>query len=128
MKVRDRLNNIKVQIPAVYLALKKNETPWYAKVLAGITIVYALSPVDLVPDFIPVLGYLDDVVLLPLLIAATRKSIPDSIMEECEREAKTLWQSGKPKRWYFAVPIVVIWLLILLAVIRLICRTAGISY
>ncbi|MFT3983036.1 MAG: YkvA family protein [Lachnospiraceae bacterium] len=128
MNIRDRLNNIKVQIPAVYLALKKNETPWYAKVLAGITIVYVLSPVDLVPDFIPVLGYLDDVVILPLLIAATRKLIPDSIMEECEREAKMIWQSGKPKRWYFAVPIVVIWLLILLAVIRLICRTAGISY
>ena len=128
VEIKKRLYNIKNQIPAVYLALKKKETPWYAKVLAGITIAYALSPIDLVPDFIPVLGYLDDAVLLPLLIVATRKAIPEKIMEACEREAETIWQSGKPKRWYYAMPVIIIWLLILIAVTRLVFRAAGISY
>lgn len=128
MEIKKHLYNIKNQIPAVYLALKKKETPWYAKVLAGITIAYALSPIDLVPDFIPVLGYLDDAVLLPLLIVVTRKAIPEKIMEACEREAETIWQSGKPKRWYYAMPVIIIWLLILIAVTRLVFRAAGISY
>lgn len=118
MKLKERAKKIKQDIPAVFLALSKSETPWPAKVLAGITIAYALSPIDLIPDFIPVLGYLDDVILLPVLIAWTLHFIPEDEIQRCRQEAQGIWANGKPKKWYFAVPILLIWLLILWCVIR----------
>ena len=63
MSLKDRAKQLKTDIPAVFLALKRKETPWHAKLLAGLTVGYALSPIDLIPDFIPVLGYLDDLIL-----------------------------------------------------------------
>lgn len=92
--------------------MKKKETPIYAKIAAIITVAYALSPIDFIPDFIPVLGYLDDLIILPLLIALTVRLIPKDIMTVCEEEAKDLWKSGKPKKWYYAIPIIIMWLLI----------------
>lgn len=71
MDLKVRAKQLKTDIPAVFLALKDKNTPIIAKVFAGITVVYALSPIDLVPDFVPVLGYLDDVILLPVLVALT---------------------------------------------------------
>ena len=73
------------------------------------------------PDFIPVLGYLDDVILLPLLIAATVKLIPSSVLDRCRKQAEDMWEGGKPKRWVCAIPIILVWLmlfaLILLAIL-----------
>ena len=71
MKIKENVKIIKRDIPAVFLALKDKKTPIIAKILAAVTVGYALSPIDLIPDFIPVLGYLDDVILLPLLITAS---------------------------------------------------------
>lgn len=73
MDLKERAKKLKTDIPALFLALKDDNTPIIAKIFAGITVAYALSPVDLVPDFIPVLGYLDDVILLPMLVALTIK-------------------------------------------------------
>ena len=112
MHLKERAKKLKADIPAVFLALKDVETPWYAKLLAAVTVGYALSPVDLIPDFIPVLGYLDDVILLPALIALTVRLIPDAIWEKSRRQAENMWENGKPKRWYYAIPVVVLWLLI----------------
>lgn len=84
-----------------------------AKIFAGITITYALSPVDLVPDFIPVLGYLDDIILLPMLIALTVKCIPADVMERNRRQAVGMWENGKPRKWYYAIPVVLFWSMIL---------------
>ena len=109
---------LKKEIPAVFLALKDRETPIVAKMIAAITVGYALSPVDFIPDFIPVLGYLDDVILLPLLITMTIKLIPASVWEKCLKEAEDMWKDGKPKKWYYAIPIVVIWMLIIWIVIK----------
>ena len=97
MKMKEKLGKLKRKIPVIYLALKKKQTPWYAKVLAGLTIAYALSPIDLIPDFIPVLGYLDDVILLPLLLALTVKAIPAKVFEECETEAQLHQNDKRPK-------------------------------
>ena len=94
-------------------AIKDNDTPILAKVFAGITVAYALSPVDLVPDFIPVLGYLDDIILLPMLVALTIKFIPQDVLERNRKQAEGMWQEGKPKKWYYAIPIIVIWLIII---------------
>ena len=73
MDLKVRAKKLKTDIPALFLALKDDNTPIIAKIFAGLTVAYALSPVDLVPDFIPVLGYLDDVILLPMLVALTIK-------------------------------------------------------
>ena len=107
-------------VPAVFLALKERRTPWYAKVLAAIVVVYALSPIDLIPDFIPVLGYLDDLLILPALIALTVKAVPPEILADCRRRAEGLWQNGKPKRWYHALPFVAVWLCLLALILWMI--------
>ena len=78
-----------------------------------ITIAYALSPIDLIPDFIPVLGYLDDLIILPVLVALTIRCIPKDTFERYRKEAEGMWQNGKPKKWYFAIPIVLFWLLVI---------------
>ena len=118
MNLKERAKKLKTDIPAVFLALKKKETPVLAKIFAGATIIYALSPIDLVPDFIPVLGYLDDLIILPALVALTVKLIPHEVFEQCRSESEGLWQGGKPKKWYYALPIAAIWLLILFLVAR----------
>lgn len=118
MNLKERAKRLKSDIPAVYLVLKGKETPLIAKILAGITVCYALSPIDLIPDFIPVLGYLDDLLLLPGLAALTIRLIPAEVMERCRREAQGMWENGKPKRWYYAIPITVFWLLVAAIIVK----------
>lgn len=116
--LKARSKQLKTDIPAVFLCLKSKETPLAAKLLAGITVVYALSPIDLIPDFIPVLGYLDDIIILPALISLTIRFIPQDIFEQFQKEAENMWQNGKPKKWYYAIPIVMIWLFVILLIIK----------
>ncbi len=118
MSFRERAKKLKTDIPTVFIAMKKKETPITAKLIAGLTILYALSPIDLIPDFIPVLGYIDDIILLPLLVALTIRLIPAEIFAVSQREAEGLWEFGKPKKWYYAIPIVLFWLLILYLIVR----------
>ena len=120
MKLQERAKKLKTDIPAVFLSLKDKKTPWYAKFFAALTVVYALSPIDLVPDFIPVLGYLDDLIILPALVALTIKFIPDDVFEEYRKQAQDMWQDGKPKKWYYAIPILLVWLVIIALLVKLI--------
>ena len=120
MNLKERARKLKTDIPALFLALKDKETPVLAKVLAGITVAYALSPIDLVPDFIPVLGYIDDIILLPMLIVATIKFIPKNVLDRCRKQSEGMWKEGKPKKWYYAMPIVLIWLVIIVLLLKLI--------
>jgi len=83
MKLKEKIKELKTKVSALYLALKRKDTPIPAKIAAAITVGYALSPIDLIPDFIPILGYMDDIILLPLLMAISIKLIPKKIMEEC---------------------------------------------
>lgn len=117
MNLKERAKNLKADIPAVFLALKRKETPWYAKIVAAIVVVYALSPIDLVPDFIPILGYLDDVIILSALIALTLKLIPKSVFAECQAQSAGMWQNNKPKKWYYAVPFVLIWVAVIALIV-----------
>lgn len=110
MNLKERGRQLKIDIPAVFLSLKSKETPVIAKIVAGITVAYALSPIDLIPDFIPVLGYLDDLILLPALIGLTIKLIPSETFEKFRRESEGMWKNGKPKKWYFALPVVMVWI------------------
>lgn len=122
MSLKDRAKQLKTDIPAVFLALRRKETPWYAKVVAGLTVGYALSPIDLIPDFIPVLGYLDDLIILPALVALTVRMIPAEVMAQCRAEAEGMLNSGKPKKWYYAVPIVLVWLLVVFLIVRAVVK------
>ena len=118
VNMREKAKRIKANIPAVFLALKDTRTPFPAKLLAAVTIGYALSPIDLIPDFIPVLGYLDDVILLPLLVALTIKFIPKDVLERNRKQAEGMWSEGKPKKWYYAIPIVLIWVLLIMLIFK----------
>ena len=118
MNLKERAAKLKTDLPALFLALKDRETPVLAKVFAGITVAYALSPVDLIPDFIPVLGYLDDVILLPTLIVITVKLIPAPVFERCRAQSEGIWKDGKPKKWVYAIPIVLIWLVIIALLLK----------
>ena len=118
MKLKERAKRLKTDIPALFLAMKDKETPAAAKILAAITVAYALSPIDLIPDFIPILGYLDDLILLPALVALTVKLIPKDVFEKNRALSEGMWENGKPKKWYFAIPIVLIWILIIWLIVR----------
>ena len=118
MNLKERAFSLKRDIPAIYLALKSTQTPVTAKLLALITVVLALSPIDLIPDFIPVLGYLDDVLLLPGLIALTFKLIPPEVLDDCRRQAEGMRQNGRPKKWYYALPIAGVWMLLLWLIVK----------
>lgn len=112
-KIKQSLSQLKTTLPALFLAFKDRETPILAKILAFLTIAYALSPIDLIPDFIPVLGYLDDAVILPLLAALSIKLIPQLVWERCLEKSRGMWEQGKPKKWDYALPIIIFWLLII---------------
>ena len=118
MNLRQRAKKLKTDIPALFLALKDKDTPFMAKILAGITVGYALSPIDLIPDFIPILGYLDDVILLPLFVALTIRCIPDEVLERNRKRAEGMWQDGKPKKWYYTIPVVLIWIFVIVLILK----------
>lgn len=117
-KLAARARKLKTDVPALFLCMKDRETPVIAKILAGLTIAYALSPIDLIPDFIPVLGYLDDMILLPAMVALTIRLIPPAVFARCRIEAEGLWANGKPGKWYFAIPIALFWCVILFLILR----------
>ena len=108
---KTKSKQLRSEIFALYLAYKHPGTPWYAKALAVLIIGYALSPIDLIPDFIPVVGYLDDLIILPAGIALLIKMIPGDILEECRTKARSDLLIRKPKNWVAAIIVALIWLL-----------------
>jgi uncharacterized membrane protein YkvA (DUF1232 family) len=108
--LKQRARSLKAETYALYLAARHPQTPWYAKLLVAGIVAYAFSPIDLIPDFVPVLGYLDDLVLLPLGIALAIKMIPAPVLAECRIKAQDALKSGKPVSRGAGVVIVVIWL------------------
>jgi uncharacterized membrane protein YkvA (DUF1232 family) len=117
-----RAGQLKAELYALYLAYKDPRVPWYARLFAACVVAYAFSPIDLIPDPIPVLGYLDDLVLIPLGIALARKMIPAEVMAECRVKARDRLASGRPANRLAAIVIVTIWLLLAALVVALIAR------
>ncbi len=107
---------IKVDAMALWLAARDRRTPWYAKAVAAAVAAYALSPIDLIPDFIPVLGYLDDIVVVPLGILVAVRLIPPELMEEFRREARN---RARPASIGGAVAIVAVWVVVAIMLIWL---------
>jgi uncharacterized membrane protein YkvA (DUF1232 family) len=122
MKLKEKLKDLKLWIPTIYIALKDQETNVFAKFFATLTIMYALSPIDLIPDFIPILGYLDDLIILPLLIFITIQFInKDQIMIYKER-AQRMSQTNIQKHFMYAIPILLIWMYLLYVLIAFIWK------
>lgn len=107
-KLKDWARALKRDVHAIYLASRDPRVPWYAKALAVAVAGYALSPIDLIPDFIPVLGYLDDIILVPLGIVLVLKLIPPSIM--AEHRASALAMQDRPVSRTAAFAIVCVWI------------------
>lgn len=105
---RQRARRLKREVFALYYAYKHPRVPWYAKVVAACVVAYALSPIDLIPDPIPVLGYLDDLVILPLGVALVLRLIPEDVLAECRRQAQDL--QTRPVNWIAAGVIVAVWI------------------
>lgn len=116
-----KAKSLKQNLGLLYLAFKHERTPWYAKLLIGLVVLYALSPVDLIPDFIPVLGYLDDLILIPAGIALAIKLIPDDVKAECKEKQSNL-ESIKNKGLYAGIIIISIWLLIIYFILKSLLR------
>ncbi|HEY5587211.1 MAG TPA: YkvA family protein [Ruminiclostridium sp.] len=108
-----KIKKIKKEIEALYLAYKRQDVPFYAKFVAILVVGYALSPIDLIPDFIPVLGYLDDLILVPLGIAFAIQLIPINIMNECRQQSENIFNEGNPKNWIAGGIIICIWFIII---------------
>jgi len=105
-----RAQQLKTEVYALYLAYKDPRTPWYARIFAAGLVAYAFSPIDLIPDFIPILGYMDDLVLIPLGVFLAIRMIPVEVMSESRRQARQLMAQGKPVNKVAATIIVLIWI------------------
>jgi uncharacterized membrane protein YkvA (DUF1232 family) len=122
---KQRARQLKIETYALYLAYQDPRTPWYARVVAACVVGYAFSPIDLIPDPIPILGYLDDLILLPPGVILALKLIPPSVMVECRAKSKTALTQGKPTNWLVAAVIITIWLLLAGGAIVIIIQTIG---
>jgi uncharacterized membrane protein YkvA (DUF1232 family) len=109
-ELKKRAHHLKAETYSLYFAARDPRTPWYAKVVVGGIVAYALSPIDLVPDFVPVLGYLDDLVLIPMGIALAMKLVPSQVLAECRARAQETIQNGKPVSRVAGAVVIVIWL------------------
>ena len=106
---KEKAKRLKLEIHAVYFAMKDPRTPWYGRVLAAVIVSYALSPIDLIPDVIPILGLLDDLVFLPLGIILLLKIIPSEVLLECRAKADAAAVIKKPKEWIAISLIIAVW-------------------
>jgi uncharacterized membrane protein YkvA (DUF1232 family) len=113
--VRDWAKTLKRQVMVLWFACRHPATPWLPKLVAIAVVAYALSPIDLIPDFIPILGYLDDAILLPLGIWLVIRLLPTPVLEQCRQQAAE-WESSqapRPVNKRAAIVIILIWLLLL---------------
>ena len=107
--LKQRARRLKQETFALYLAARHPDTPWYAKLLVAAIVAYAFSPIDLIPDFIPIVGYLDDLVLIPIGIALAIKLVPPAVLAECRAQAQEAMANGKPVSRVAGAVVVMIW-------------------
>ena len=116
-QMKERAKQSLVDVYALMLAYKDKRVPWSAKIIAACVVGYAFSPIDLIPDFIPILGQLDDLLLIPLGVTLSIKLIPKDVLVELKEEARKLAGQGTQKNWVAGGIIMGIWLLIIIAII-----------
>ncbi len=113
---KQRAKKIKSDVYALYFAYRDPRVPWYAKAFTALVVAYAFSPIDLIPDFIPVLGYLDDLLLVPLGVSLAVRMVPPEVMAEARSRAAEL--EGKPKSWLGAAAIIALWVIVIVWLVK----------
>ena len=126
-KWRASTKRLRAETFAIYLAYRDPRVPWYAKAFAALVVGYAFSPIDLIPDFIPILGYLDDLILVPAGIALAMRMIPHEVMEEARVRSVEAMTAGRPINRYAAIVVVLIWLSLAAIGIAIVARLIGAS-
>jgi uncharacterized membrane protein YkvA (DUF1232 family) len=119
---KKRAGQLKNEVYALYLAYQDSRTPWYGKAFAALVIAYAFSPIDLIPDPIPILGYLDDLILIPLGMVIALKMIPAEVMADSRLKAEEAFRSGKPVSWVGAALVGAIWIALAVVAVLLMVR------
>jgi uncharacterized membrane protein YkvA (DUF1232 family) len=109
-ELKQRARRLKPETLALYLAARHPDTPWYAKLLVAAIVAYAFSPIDLIPDFIPIVGYLDDLVLIPIGIALAIKLVSPPVLAECRARAQEVMVNGIPVSRVAGAVVLIIWL------------------
>lgn len=115
-RIKSSARLVKRDIVALWLAARDSRTPWYAKLVAALVAAYALSPIDLIPDFIPIFGYLDDLIIVPLGLWLAIRLIPNELMAELRRDADS--QAPAPRSWAGAVLVALLWVLFAALIVR----------
>ena len=106
-----RARALKQQVFVLWLASRDPRTPWTAKLLAACVVAYAFSPIDLIPDFIPVLGQLDDLVLVPLGFLLVLRLVPEAVLADARERAEAVAREGRPTNWVAGALVVALWVL-----------------
>lgn len=122
-QLKHQAKKLKIETYALYLAIRDPRVPLFARIFAGFVVGYAFSPIDLIPDFIPVIGYIDDLILVPLGIRIAISMIPKNVMIESREKAQEIMGQGKPVNRVAAVIIISIWLILALLCIVFIINT-----
>jgi uncharacterized membrane protein YkvA (DUF1232 family) len=117
---KEKAKELEMQVFALYLAYRHPCTPWYAKVLALAVAAYAFSPIDLIPDFIPVVGYLDDLLIVPAGVLLVTKLVPAQVMAECRSRAAEMQAAGAPQFRWMGFIVVLLWLVALAIVVAIV--------
>jgi uncharacterized membrane protein YkvA (DUF1232 family) len=123
-KWKHKAKQLKIEVYAIYLAYRDPRVPLYARIFAACVVAYAFSPIDLIPDFIPIVGHLDDLVIVPLGVWLSLKLIPKSVMSEYRAKAQAIISQGKPINRVAAAVIIIIWLSLAALAIVLIAQLA----
>jgi uncharacterized membrane protein YkvA (DUF1232 family) len=113
---KQKAEELELQTYALYFAYRDPRVPWYAKGFIGLIVAYAFSPIDLIPDFIPILGYLDDLVVIPLGVLLALKMIPTQVMEESRAKAVQNLDEKKPQYQFMGVIVVGVWIVVAVVV------------
>jgi uncharacterized membrane protein YkvA (DUF1232 family) len=121
---QERARQLKQEVYALYLAFRDPRTPWYGKAFTALVVAYAFSPIDLIPDPIPVVGYLDDLILIPLGVVLALKMIPPEVMDEARAASAEAFHDGAPVSTAGAVIVGAIWLALAALVVVLVVRIA----
>jgi uncharacterized membrane protein YkvA (DUF1232 family) len=109
-KLKQMAKKLKTQLVVLFFAYKDPRVPWYAKAFTICVVAYAFSPIDLIPDFIPILGYLDDLIIVPLGIFLALKMIPQDVLDDCSIKAQEKINEKKPKNWLVGGLFILIWI------------------
>ncbi|RFU67153.1 YkvA family protein [Bacillus sp. V59.32b] len=117
-RINDWARALKKQILIVYFSYKDKRTPWYARIFAALIVAYAFSPIDLIPDFIPILGYLDDIIIVPFGIMIALKLMPGDVLADAMTHVEDK-KGSKPKNWLMGGAVLILWFLLFLWLARL---------